>query len=76
MNNNRIFLNKFKNQTQIVANNIIETVKIDADSRKVRLDICLSCEHLFEPTKNCKKCGCFVHAKTWLKNSKCPIKKW
>jgi hypothetical protein len=73
------FLNKLKEKTNIIkANtvNLIETVKIDEETRNTRLDLCLSCEHLFEPTQNCKKCGCFVQAKTWLKNTSCPIKKW
>lgn len=41
-----------------------------------RLDICLSCQHLLMPTRQCKKCGCFTVAKTKLKNQKCPINKW
>jgi hypothetical protein len=41
-----------------------------------RLNICLGCEHLYKPTKTCKKCGCFMEAKTKLFRSKCPIGKW
>lgn len=43
---------------------------------KQRMDICNSCEFLFEPTKQCKKCGCFMTAKTLFQKSKCPIGKW
>jgi hypothetical protein len=78
-----VFADKFKDKlTQIkkttnsIATDIIETVKIDEETRNTRLNLCLSCEHLFAPTQNCKKCGCFVQAKTWLKSSSCPIKKW
>jgi hypothetical protein len=78
-----MFADKFKDKlaqikktTNSIATDIIETVKIDEETRNTRLDLCLSCEHLFEPTQNCKKCGCFIQAKTWLKNTSCPIKKW
>jgi hypothetical protein len=69
-------LTQLKETTNTIATDIIETVKIDEETRNIRLDLCLSCEHLFKPTQNCKKCGCFVQAKTWLKNTSCPIKKW
>jgi hypothetical protein len=56
---------------------IIDTqIKADVIIRERRLDLCLSCEHLFKPTDSCKKCGCFVRAKTWLKDAKCPLNKW
>ena len=32
-----------------------------------RLDICQSCEFLFKKTNTCKKCGCFMDAKTRIK---------
>ena len=41
-----------------------------------RLNICLSCEKLYKPTKSCKLCGCFMIAKTKLANQACPVKKW
>lgn len=41
-----------------------------------RLNICNSCEFLFQPTKNCKKCGCFVVAKVHGATAKCPENKW
>ena len=41
-----------------------------------RLDICQSCEYLFKKTNTCKKCGCFMDAKTKLKKAECPIGKW
>jgi hypothetical protein len=75
------FLSKLKEKTNKAISNttelvLIETMKIDEETRNTRLDLCLSCEHLFTPTQNCKKCGCFVQAKTWLKDASCPIKKW
>jgi len=50
--------------------------KASTSVREERLSLCLSCEHLFNPTDSCKKCGCFVRAKTWLKDAKCPLNKW
>lgn len=44
--------------------------------RDQRYEICKSCPELFKPTRTCKKCGCFMAMKTWLKDAKCPINKW
>jgi hypothetical protein len=55
---------------------IEDQIKTDPKIREERLNLCLSCEHLFKPTNSCKKCGCFVKAKTWLKDAKCPLNKW
>jgi len=41
-----------------------------------RARICASCEFLFQPTKTCKKCGCFVKAKVMLSSQLCPVGKW
>ena len=41
-----------------------------------RMEICLECPFLIQATKTCKKCGCFMSAKTKLKKAKCPINKW
>lgn len=49
---------------------------IEEEARDQRLAICLSCENHFAKTGQCTKCGCFVKAKTWLKNASCPINKW
>jgi hypothetical protein len=39
-----------------------------------RMKVCEGCEHF---TSNfCKKCGCFLPAKTLLPNSECPLGKW
>lgn len=44
--------------------------------RNERLDICKKCEHLFKPTRTCKKCGCFMSAKTWIRLAHCPEGHW
>jgi hypothetical protein len=41
-----------------------------------RLSICKSCPELIELTNQCKKCGCFMNAKTRLQIAACPIGKW
>lgn len=66
------FLEKLKERVK----DIEELTFADTELAKFRLDICHSCEHLFKPTGNCKKCGCFVAGKTKLKQQKCPIDKW
>ena len=41
-----------------------------------RYKVCLDCEELVSLTKQCKKCGCFMAAKTRLNNAVCPLGKW
>ena len=41
-----------------------------------RYSICKSCPELIKITSQCKKCGCFMKAKTKLEKAVCPIGKW
>ena len=41
-----------------------------------RFEICKGCPELIQTTKTCKKCGCFMAAKTKLPHASCPIGKW
>lgn len=41
-----------------------------------RFNICKSCPELIKLTSQCKKCGCFMKAKTKLEKAVCPIGKW
>lgn len=41
-----------------------------------RMSICSVCPELISLTKQCKKCGCFMAAKTKLQNARCPMNKW
>jgi hypothetical protein len=41
-----------------------------------RYEICKSCPELIQATKTCKKCGCFMTAKTKIAHAFCPIGKW
>jgi len=46
----------------------------DQDVIDTRRAICDGCEHRFG--LNCKKCGCFIKAKTKVATSSCPVGKW
>lgn len=46
------------------------------DTAKQRFDICQQCPELIKLTKQCKKCGCFMAAKTKLAHATCPLGKW
>jgi hypothetical protein len=50
--------------------------KVDAELAEKRYNICLSCPELIKLTKQCKKCGCFMFAKTKLEIATCPLGKW
>jgi len=52
------------------------TKHVSEDLAKKRFDTCLSCPELINITKQCKKCGCFMAAKTKLEAAKCPLGKW
>jgi hypothetical protein len=41
-----------------------------------RYSTCLGCPELISLTKQCKKCGCFMAAKTKLEKATCPLGKW
>jgi hypothetical protein len=73
------FLDKLKNRINEVAEATAERVKDSLASEEVatkRIEICIACPELIQVTKTCKKCGCFMAAKTKMKNVECPLKKW
>lgn len=41
-----------------------------------RWSICMDCEKLFRPTRQCKVCGCFMKIKVRIKSQSCPLGKW
>jgi hypothetical protein len=43
---------------------------------EARYSICQQCPELLKLTKQCKKCGCFMAAKTKLEKATCPLGKW
>ena len=48
----------------------------DNETAESRLNICKACPELIQLTTQCKKCGCFMSAKTKLSKAACPIGKW
>jgi len=46
------------------------------DERSRRYDMCKACPELIKLTKQCKKCGCFMKAKTAIQAAVCPLGKW
>ena len=53
-----------------------KTKRVSDIDAEIRFNICKSCPELIELTNQCKKCGCFMKAKTTLESAKCPIGKW
>ena len=63
--------------------NMIEKAKnelashfIKAEISDERIAICNSCDEYNKTINICKKCGCFMPAKTKLARAKCPLGKW
>jgi len=52
------------------------TKMVDEEVAEHRLSICKGCPELLQLTKQCKKCGCFMTAKTKYEAAKCPLGKW
>lgn len=48
----------------------------EEEVQKQRLELCLTCDQLYEKMSLCKKCGCYVYFKVKKINSFCPLKKW
>lgn len=66
-----------KQRIKTVGGQIRDAVEtIPQEERNSRLDTCNSCEFLIAFTGQCKKCGCFMFAKTYLAEAECPIGKW
>lgn len=73
------FLDKLKTRIAEVADAAGERIKESLAPEEVaakRIEICIACPELIQITKTCKKCGCFMAAKTKIKNVECPLKKW
>lgn len=52
------------------------TEYVPVEIQESRYSICTECEHFFAVSKQCLKCGCFMHLKTKLAHAECPIGKW
>jgi len=49
---------------------------VDDQEQEARYAICQECPSFINLTKQCKKCGCFMVAKTAIKDATCPDNKW
>lgn len=49
---------------------------VTEEEATARFDICKQCPELLGITKQCKKCGCIMTAKTKLAKAECPLHKW
>jgi hypothetical protein len=52
------------------------TKKVEESMAEQRMSICRACPEFFKMSGQCKKCGCFMAAKTKFEASKCPIGQW
>lgn len=74
-------LQKLKGLSQTVTDSIGDMSKgkpifCESSVTNNRMQICNSCQFFIQSTSQCKKCGCFMTAKTRLKQSQCPVGKW
>jgi hypothetical protein len=52
------------------------TEYVDEETSTERYSICKGCPEFINLSKQCKKCGCFMSAKTKLAAASCPIGRW
>jgi len=74
-------LQKLKGLSETMTDSIGEIAKgksifVEAIIQSNRMATCNACSEFIKSTSQCKKCGCFMSAKTRLKVSSCPIGKW
>lgn len=62
-----------QNVKSVVSGNDLKLSEAEANAR---LRICKGCEFFDQSYSRCKKCGCLMAIKTYLKAEKCPIGKW
>ena len=74
-------LHRLKNLSENITDSVGEMSKgkspfCSKDSINQRMSLCNACPHFVKTTTQCKRCGCFMSAKTKLKHASCPIGKW
>ncbi len=74
-------LQKLKGLSETMTDSIGQIAKgkpvfVESSMQSNRLAICNSCPEFIKSTSQCRKCGCFMSAKTRLKMASCPIGKW
>ena len=74
-------LQKLKGLSETVTDSFGQIAKgkpvfVESSTQTNRIAICNSCPEYVKTTTQCRKCGCFMSAKTRLKTASCPIGKW
>ena len=74
-------MNKLKGLSETVTDSFGELSKgksvfVESAVQEARMATCRSCEDFNAKTTQCRRCGCFMSAKTRLKAGSCPIGKW
>jgi len=74
-------LDKLKNLTETVSDSLTDFSKgkavfVSPETQQMRMSICRSCPDFNASTTQCRRCGCFMSAKTKLRQGSCPIQKW
>lgn len=74
-------LQKLKGLSETMTDSIGQIAKgksvfVEAVVQSNRMATCNACPDFIKSTSQCKRCGCFMSAKTRLKASSCPIGKW
>lgn len=74
-------MSKLKNGAKslfTIAKNAVTGVEQDVPEEvaEKRLNICLACDKLKMPLKQCGECFCFINFKTKVRQEQCPIGKW
>ena len=49
---------------------------VDDATQQSRYALCKECPSFINLTKQCSLCGCFMKAKTAIKNATCPDGRW
>lgn len=70
-----------KNVALSIVNNVQSVLqgnnfKSSTNDASERLSVCKACSFFDKEQERCKKCGCKLAIKTYLKAEKCPIGKW
>ncbi len=74
-------LSKLQGLSETITDSVAEmaqgkSVLCSQDIINQRLAICNACPEYISMTSQCRKCGCFMSAKSRLTTASCPIDKW
>lgn len=68
---------KVKLAEEYAVNNLIsDDNKVTDDIQAARYAICKKCPYYRIVADQCSACGCFLYAKTYMRDQVCPKEKW